>query len=106
MNLQDIMKAAASMQTKMQDAQATLEKISVTGSSGAGLVTAEVNGKGKITRLAIDPSLLKPEDKEIVEDLIVAALADGQRKAEAAAQEEMAKVTKGLPIPDGMKLPF
>jgi nucleoid-associated protein EbfC len=106
MNLQDIMKAAASMQSKMQDAQASLEQISVTGASGAGLVTAQANGKGKITRLNIDPTLLKPEDKEMVEDLIVAAIADAQRKAEAAASEEMAKVTKGLPIPDGMKLPF
>ncbi len=106
MNLQEIMKAAASMQGKMQEAQASLEKIIVTGASGAGLVTAEINGKGKVNRLAIDPSLLKPEDKEIVEDLIVAAIADGQRKAEAAASEEMAKVTKALPIPDGMKLPF
>jgi nucleoid-associated protein EbfC len=106
MNLQDLMKAAASMQTKMQDAQASLEKISVTGVSGAGLVSAMVNGKGKLTRLTIDPSLFKPEDREVVEDLIVAAVADGQRKAEAAAAEEMAKVTKGLPIPDGMKLPF
>jgi nucleoid-associated protein EbfC len=106
MNLEDIMKAAQSMQAKMQDAQGNLEKISVTGAAGAGMVTAQANGKGRITRLSIDPSLFKPEDKEIVEDLIVAAIGDAQRKAEAAAQTEMGKATQGLALPPGMKLPF
>jgi nucleoid-associated protein EbfC len=106
MNLEDIMKAAQSMQAKMQDAQGNLEKISVTGAAGAGMVTAQANGKGRITRLSIDPSLFKPEDREIVEDLIVAAIGDAQRKAEAAAQTEMGKATQGLALPPGMKLPF
>jgi nucleoid-associated protein EbfC len=106
MNLEDIMKAAQSMQAKMQDAQVNLEKITVTGAAGAGMVTAEANGKGRITRLTIDPSLFKPEDKEIVEDLIVAAISDAQRKAETAAQSEMGKATQGLALPPGMKLPF
>jgi nucleoid-associated protein EbfC len=106
MNLEDIMKAAQSMQAKMQDAQGNLEKISVTGAAGAGMVTAQANGKGRITRLTIDPSLFKLEDKEIVEDLIVAAIGDAQRKAEAAAQTEMGKATQGLALPPGMKLPF
>ncbi len=106
MNLQEIMQAAATLQNKMQDAQASLDKITITGASGAGLVTAEVNGKGRITRLAIDPSLFKAEDKEIVEDLIVAAIADAQRRADAQAQEQMGKVTQGMPLPPGMKLPF
>jgi nucleoid-associated protein EbfC len=106
MNLEDLMKAAQSMQAKMQDAQGNLDKISVTGASGAGLVTVEANGKGRIMRLSIDPSLFKPEDKEIVEDLIVAAIGDAQRKAEVAAQTEMSKATQGLPLPPGMKLPF
>jgi nucleoid-associated protein EbfC len=106
MNLEDIMKAAQSMQAKMQDAQGNLEKISVTGAAGAGMVTAQANGKGRITRLTIDPSLFKPEDKEIVEDLIVAAIGDAQRKAEAAAQTEVGKATQGLALPPGMKLPF
>jgi nucleoid-associated protein EbfC len=106
MNLEDIMKAAQSMQAKMQDAQGNLEKITVTGASGAGLVSAQANGKGRITRLSIDPTLFKAEDREIVEDLIVAAIADAQRKAEAAAQTEMGKATQGLPLPPDMKLPF
>ncbi len=106
MNLQEIMQAAATLQNKMQEAQASLDKITVTGASGAGLVTADVNGKGRITRLSIDPSLFRAEEKEIVEDLIVAAIADAQRKADSQAQDEMGKVTQGMPLPPGMKLPF
>jgi nucleoid-associated protein EbfC len=94
------------MQSKMADAQAALDTILVTGESGGGLVKVTATAKGRITALAIDSSLIVPSDKEILEDLIVAALASAQRRAEDTAQAEMAKITQGLPLPPGMKLPF
>lgn len=97
---------ASQMQAKMQEAHAALDRIEVTGSAGAGLVTATATAKGKLRALAIDPSLFTPEDRETVEDLIVAAVQDAQEKASRRAAEEMAKVTEGLPLPPGMKLPF
>jgi nucleoid-associated protein EbfC len=106
MNIADLMKAAQGMQSKMADAQAALDTILVTGESGGGLVKVTATAKGRITALAIDPSLIVPSDKEILEDLIVAALASAQRRAEDTAQAEMAKITQGLPLPPGMKLPF
>lgn len=101
-----LMKQAQEMQTKMADAQAALDDIEVEGEAGAGMVKAVASAKGTLKRLTIDPSLFNPDDKEVVEDLIVAAVKDAQEKAGAAAQEEMAKVTEGLPLPPGMKLPF
>ena len=105
-NLADIMKQVQSMQSKMSDMQAKLENTTVTGQSGGGLVKVTLNGKGVLTALDIDASLMKADEKDILEDLIVAAHADAKAKAEAAAAEEMKAVTGGLPLPPGLKLPF
>ena len=94
------------MQSRMTGMQAKLEQAKVTGQSGGGLVKVTLNGKGAMTALAIDPSLLKPEEKEIMEDLIVAAHGDAKAKVEAMMAEEMKSVTGGLPLPPGLKLPF
>lgn len=101
-----LMKQAHEMQSKMQEAQEKLDDITVTGEAGAGMVTATASAKGAVVGLSIDPSLFNPDDKEVVEDLIVAAIKDAQAKASEAAQAEMGKVTEGLPLPPGMKLPF
>lgn len=101
-----LMKQAKDMQSKMEEAQERLHDITVTGESGAGLVKATATAKGELTGLVIDPSLFSPEDKEVVEDLILAAVKDAQSKAAEAAQVEMSKVTEGLNLPAGMKLPF
>ena len=101
-----LMKQAQEMQGKMADAQAKLEEIEVLGDAGAGLVRATVTAKGTLRRLDIDPSILVPSEKEVVEDLIIAAIKDAQEKAAVTSQEEMAKLTEGLNLPAGMKLPF
>jgi nucleoid-associated protein EbfC len=105
-NLGDIMKQVQSMQSRMGDVQAKLESTSVTGQSGGGLVKVTLNGKGTMQSVAIDPSLMKEDEREILEDLLVAAHADAKGKVEAMAAEEMKVVTGGLPLPPGMKLPF
>lgn len=105
-NLGDMMKQVQVMQSRMTDLQAKLEQASVTGQSGGGLVQMTLNGKGAMTGLVVDPSLLRPEEKEIVEDLIVAAHSDAKAKVEAMMAEEMKSVTGGLPLPPGLKLPF
>ncbi|MEL6795049.1 MAG: YbaB/EbfC family nucleoid-associated protein [Pseudomonadota bacterium] len=87
-------------------AQSALDDVEVEGESGAGMVKAVASAKGALKRLTIDPSLFNPDDKEVVEDLIVAAVKDAQEKAQTAAQEEMAKVTEGMALPPGMKMPF
>jgi DNA-binding YbaB/EbfC family protein len=84
--------------------QAELDQIEVTGTSGGGLVSVTLSGKGEMKSVKIDETLIKPSEKEIVEDLIVAAHADARRKAEALLQEKMKDVTGGLPLPPGMKL--
>lgn len=101
-----LMKQAQEMQSRMADAQARLDDIEVTGEAGAGLVRATVTAKGQVRALAIDPSLFVPEEREVVEDLIVAAIQDAQARAVEAAQAEMAKLTDGLDLPAGLKLPF
>ena len=101
-----IMKQAQEMQGKMADLQVGLDQINVIGQSGAGLVVATTTAKGELKALEIDPSLFRPEDKEVVEDLIVAAIKDAQVKAKETHQAEMAKLTEGLNLPPGMKLPF
>ena len=101
-----LMKQAQEMQTKMAEAQAKLDDVEVEGEAGAGMVKAVASAKGALKRLSIDPSLFNPDDREVVEDLIVAAVKDAQEKAQVAAQEEMGKLTEGLPLPPGMKLPF
>ena len=105
-NLGNMMKQAQQLQQKMADAQEKLSSIEVEGISGGGVVKVIATAKGEIKRINIDESLLKPEDKEITEDLIAAAINDAKQKGETAAQEEMKSVTGGLPLPPGMKLPF
>ena len=101
-----LMKQAKEMQSKMEEAQAKLDEIVVEGEAGAGMVKATANAKGVLTGLSIDPSLFNPEDREVVEDLILAAIKDVQARASETAQQEMGKLTEGLPLPPGMKLPF
>jgi DNA-binding YbaB/EbfC family protein len=99
-----LMKQAAELKSKMETMQAELEQIEVEGTSGGGLVTVRLSGKGEMKSVKIDDSLIKPQEKEIVEDLIVAAHADARRKAESLVQEKMKNVTGGLPLPPGLKL--
>jgi len=105
-NLGEMMKQVQAMQSRMAEVQAKLEQATVTGQAGGGLVKLTMSGKGAMTRLDIDPSLLKPEEKDILEDLIVAAHTDAKTKSEAMMAEEMKSVTGGLPLPPGFKLPF
>jgi hypothetical protein len=99
-----LMKQAAELKSKMEAMQAELERVEVDGSSGGGLVTITLSGKGEVKSIKIDDSLIKPQEKEILEDLIVAAHADARRKAEALMQEKMKSVAGGLPLPPGLKL--
>lgn len=101
-----LMKQAAQMQTKMQELQAELDRIEVEGTAGGGMVTVKLSAKGDLKGAKIDDSLLKPEEKEILEDLLVAAHADARRKAETVMQEKMQSLTGGLSLPPGLKLPF
>jgi hypothetical protein len=103
-DLMGIMKQVQDMQARMQKLQEELGGIEIEGKAGAGLVTIVMSGKGEIKRVKIDPSLLKPDEVEILEDLIVAASADAKSKVEARMQEKMSEVTGGLPLPPGMKL--
>lgn len=105
-NLAGLMKQASQMQEKMAEMQAKLDALEVEGASGAGLVRITLNGKGEMRAAKIDPSLLEPTEAETLQDLIVAAHADARRKCDAAAAEEMAKVTGGMQLPGGLKLPF
>ncbi|MFO1088592.1 MAG: YbaB/EbfC family nucleoid-associated protein [Hyphomicrobiales bacterium] len=105
-NLGDMMKQVTQMQSRMQEAQARLETTMVEGRSGGGLVKVTMNGKGTVSQVSIDPSLIVPADKEILEDLLVTALTDARAKMEEAVAREMQAVTGGLPLPPGMKLPF
>jgi hypothetical protein len=99
-----LMKQAAQLQTKMQELQAELDRIEVEGTAGGGLVTVKTSAKGELKGVRIDDSLLKPEEKEILEDLLVAAHGDARRKAEAVMQDRMKSLTGGLPLPPGLKL--
>ena len=99
-----MMKQAAGLQAKMQALQSELEALEIDGSAGGGVVSVVLNGKGELKRVKIDDSLMKPEEKEIVEDLLVAAHADARRKSEAVTQEKMKALTGGLPLPPGLKL--
>lgn len=101
-----MMKAAQDMQGKMAEMQEEMAKMTVTGESGAGLVKATATAKGELTGLDIDPSIFNSDDKEVVEDLILAAIKDAQQKAQTKMQEEMSKLTEGLGLPPGMNLPF
>ena len=105
-NLGQMMKQAQAMQTKMAEMQEKLAEMEISGQAAAGMVTATLNGKSELRGLKIDPSLVDPGDVEVLEDLIVAAVNDAKAKVEATVAEEMQKVTGGLSLPPGMKLPF
>jgi len=105
-DLGGLFQQAQQLQTRMQEMQDELERAEVEGSSGAGLVTLRMTAKGALKTLRIDPSLIKPDEAEILEDLIVAAHADARAKAEALTAEKMQSLTGGLPLPPGFKLPF
>ena len=101
-----MMKAAQEMQGKMAQMQEEMVNIMVEGQVGAGMVKATCSAKGDLKALDIDPTIFNSNDKEVVEDLIVAAIKDAQEKASEKAKEEMGKLTEGLGLPPGMKLPF
>ncbi len=105
-NLAGLMKQASQMQSKMAEIQAKLEAMEIEGESGAGMVMVMLSGKGDLKRVVIDPKLLDPAEAEMVQDLVVAAHADAKRKLEAQTAEEMEKVTGGMQLPGGLKLPF
>ncbi|MBV8096615.1 MAG: YbaB/EbfC family nucleoid-associated protein [Acetobacteraceae bacterium] len=105
-NLAGLMKQASQMQAKMQEVQAKLESMEREGVAGAGMVSVTLNGRGEMKGIKIDPELLDPSDLEMLHDLIVAAHSDAKGKIEAATAEEMQKLTGGLELPGGMKLPF
>ena len=105
-NLGQMMKQAQEMQARMAEMQAKLDQVEVTGAAGGGLISVTLNGKGELKRIKIDPSLVDRDEVEVLEDLIVAAFNDGKSKVEAHVVEEMAKLTGGLKLPRGMKLPF
>jgi nucleoid-associated protein EbfC len=100
-NLTDLMKQAGQMQARMADMQKKLETLTVHGQSGGGMVKVTMTGKSVVTSIEIDPSLMKADEKEILEDLLIAALADAKGKAESAMAEEMKTVTGGMPLPPG-----
>ncbi len=101
-----MMKTAQEMQTKMTELQEELARTTVVGESGAGLVKATATAKGELVGLEIDPSIFNPDEKEVVEDLILAAIKDAQMKASDKSQDEMKKLTESLGLPADMKLPF
>ncbi len=105
-NFGNMMKQAQQLQKKMAEAQEKLNQIEVEGISGGGLIKVTATAKGEFKRIQLDESLLKSDEKDILEDLIIAAINDAKNKGEEAAQEEMKSVTGGLPLPPGMKLPF
>ena len=105
-NIGNMMKQAQQLQKKMTEAQEKLNEIEVEGSSGGGLVKVTATAKGVFKRITIDDTLLKTDEKEILEDLIIAAINDAKEKGETVAQEQMKSLTGGLPLPPGMKLPF
>ncbi len=105
-NLAGLMKQASQMQSKMEEMQASLATIEVEGAAGAGMVTVTLSGKGDLKRIKVDPKLADPSEMEMLEDLIVAAHAEARRHLEERTSAEMQKVTGGLNLPPGLKLPF
>jgi nucleoid-associated protein EbfC len=105
-NLGQMMKQAQKLQEKMGELQEQLGQAELVGSSGGGMVQVTLSGKGDLRRLKIDPSLVDPEEVEVLEDLIVAAFNDGKAKLEAHVAERMAEVTGGLQLPPGMQFPL
>lgn len=105
-DLNEILGMASRVQEELTRAQENLDKIEVEGSAGGGLVRVRASAKGRILGVAIDDSLLAPSEKQILEDLVTAAFNDARKKADEASSSEMAKMTSGLPLPPGFKLPF
>jgi DNA-binding YbaB/EbfC family protein len=105
-DMMGMMKQAKVLQERMEALQQEIALTEIAGSAGGGLVTVVMTGKSEMKRIHIDPSLLKPEEAEILEDLIVAAVNDARARAEAALAEKMREMTGGLQLPPGMKLPF
>ena len=103
-NLMGMMKQMGEMQTRMQQMQEELAALEVQGQAGAGLVKVTMSGKGELRKVSIDPSLVKPEEAEILEDLIVAAAQDAKAKLDMQLQEKMQEMAGGLPLPPGLKL--
>ena len=103
-DLMGMMKQASQLQAKMQEMQAELDRIEVDGTAGGGMVTVTLTAKGELKGVKLDDSLIKPDEKEILEDLLVAAHADARRKAESVMQDKMKALTGGLPLPPGLKL--
>jgi hypothetical protein len=101
-----IMQQAQEMQSRLQQVQEELQRLTVSGSAGGGMVTVEADGKGQVRRISIDPSVVNPADVEMLEDLVVVAVGEAQKKAAEAAQTEMGKLTGGLNLPFPFKLPF
>jgi hypothetical protein len=106
MDIMGMMKKAQAVQAKLQEAQEELGRLEVEGQAGGGMVRVTLTAKGELKGVRIDASLLTPNDKEMLEDLIIAAFSDGKAKADRAAAEKMQALTEGLPLPPGMKLPF
>jgi hypothetical protein len=106
MDIMGMMKKAQAVQAKLQEAQEELGRLEVEGQAGGGMVSLTLSAKGELKGVRIDPSLLTPNDKEMLEDLIIAAFNDGKAKADRMAAEKMQALTEGLPLPPGMKLPF
>lgn len=105
-NLSEMLKKAQEMQSKMGDMQAELDRVEVEGTAGAGMVKVILTAKGDMKSVTIDPSLFSSEEKEVVEDLIVAAHKQAREKAAEAMQERMKDLTGGLDLPPGFKMPF
>src|ERR1700761_6505814 len=105
-NLGNMMKQAQQMQQRMAEMQAQLEQAEMTGASGAGMVTVTLTGKGDLKKIHLDKTLMDPEEVEVLEDLILAAFNDAKQKVEHYVSDEMGKVTGGMQLPPGMKLPF
>ena len=106
MDIMGMMKKAQAMQSKLQEVQEELGRLEVEGVSGGGMVSVSMNAKSELKAVRIDPSLLTPADKEMVEDLILAAYSDAKTKADRAAAEKMQLLTAGMGLPPGLKLPF
>lgn len=106
MNIQKIMKQAQDAQNKIAEMQKRLEEEETEGSSGGGMIVVRMSGKGALKKISIDKSLIDPNEKEMLEDLIIAAFNDAKQKVEQSANEQMSKIAGGLGLPPGMKLPF
>lgn len=102
----NMMKQAQQMQERMQQAQEEVAKLEVTGEAGAGMVKVTMLGNHNVRRVAIDPSLLEDDDKEMIEDLVAAAINDAVRRVEQTSKEKMADLTSGMGLPPGFKMPF